>query len=1351
MRIQPSPHTLATVKRTPFVLHRFELAPDVREAVRRLTPRFGFDGFGEATYFRTYSRPMPDGGQEQWADTVLRVIDGVFSIRKDWYIRHGLAWDEGRWQDTAGGMALAMFEMNWLPPGRGLFAMGTDYVYERGSMALYNCAYAEVGVGSFPKDFGWIMDALMCVTAETWVLTSLGPRQVKDLIDRPFVAMVGGEPYFSKTGFFQTGEREVIEVEAQGYTLRATSNHPVMTERGWVEVGKLKEGDELHLGNLDGLKSWDGTGTEDEGFILGHLIGDGHVSVRGAAAFESYEPDEEAKVTRQLLAGAVLSLPGRADRAGWYWSAGKGCWRMADQQAGALAARYGIRRGHKTITPEMEKASSAFCIGLIRGCFDTDGCALATSHDRRVVLKWVDRSALKAVQRMLLRLGIKSTIKHDVEEADIEIQGNPCHRKDQYSLYLTGVDRARFAKLIGFSNTKKQARALDQIREPYNTKRTVKVTSITPCSGTAPVFDVKVEGAHAFDANGLMAHNCGVGVGFEAVQKPYDLAWPQGERALYVVPDTREGWVESVELLLKSYRDSSNPVDFDYSEIRGYGAPLKGLGGVSAGSEPLRRLHEHIRETCARYLHHDFGATRWVADVANGIGACVVMGNIRRSAQIAIGSINDQEFLDLKNYEKHPERAAWGWLSNNSVRLEQDADFEKMPEIASLIRKNGEPGFFNLQSTQKFARFGREVPDKARGLNPCQTAWAPLLTPNGIRQLGDLGIGDVVWSGSEWTKITNKVCTGKKEVFAYRTRAGTFFGTENHRVIQHGKRVEAGEAEAIDISWLNPEEVRRSEIQSADVIDGMLLGDGTVHKASNNLVALIIGEDDQDYFKDEGIKSHLVEHRPGIKEGYWTVSGHSITAAELPLTYNREVPERFHYGTSEKVCGFLRGLYTANGSVVGKPNVTRVTLKASSFTVVEAVQEMLSSIGIRSYYTVNKAHPVQFANGLYECKESYDVNITKDKGLFAELIGFVQGYKNARLAESLSVKIRDHPGKTTYEIVTKESLGVEEVFDITVAAEAHTYWTGGLLVSNCGEITLESGEVCNLSECFPTRCATDLQLTNAFKFATLYSSTVTLLPTHQPATNQVVARNRRIGVSVSGVAEWLDLIGAARMTKILRAGYKTVKLFNEELATEAGIPASIRVSTVKPSGSISLLAGVSPGLHFPTFKHAIRRMRVAKGSAIALALDRAGYPNEPDKAEVHNTLVFEFPIDQGHARKATDVPVWEQAAHLATMQREWSDNAVSVTLYFDPATEGDQLEQLLAQIAPTVKSVSALPHTPEGVYEQAPYSEITKEEYLRRKAAVKPIDWTKFRGDGQDEKYCSNDTCEVVRKPKVTS
>ena len=716
------------------VRERFVLNDNVTRQIMGLTPKFGYNGFGEAVFYRTYSRIKSDGGQETWNDVVIRVMNGVMSIRKDHYLRNGLSWDERFWQDYAGKMALSLFYMEWMPPGRGLWSMGTDFVYERGSMSLYNCAYTEIH-NDLADSCAWIMDCLM-----------------------------------------------------------------------------------------------NGVGV---GF-------------------------------------------------------------------------------------------------------------------------------------------------------------GPC-RDDSLKMY-TIKDR---------------------------------------------------------------------------------------ERILVMIPDSREGWVESVRDLITCFLDPKKayPV-FDYSLIRKKGLPIRGFGGLASGPEPLMHLHSQIVETCGKYLHGVIDSVRLKADIVNMIGCCVIAGNVRRSAELACGPITDKTFLDLKNYDKHPDRKAYGWMSNNSVLLERVDDFEHLGEIAQRVIKNGEPGYINSMNL----RFGR------------------------------------------------------------------------------------------------------------------------------------LGKDDK---------------------------------------------------------------------------------------------------------------------------------VREDRA-----VGF----------------------------------------------------------NPCGEIPLESRETCNLVETFPTMCGNIDEWYKACEYATVYASTVSLLPTNQPSTNKVIARNRRIGVSIVDITGWIHTHGLHKVIRWLRQGYQIVRAANSWVNGEAGVPEAIRVTTIKPGGTTPKLPGRTPGMSFPNFHHMIRTMRVQQDSPIYEIFHEAGYQHEPDVVSAF-TEVFEFPVLQGPARHAGQVSLWEQAMLLVMLQREWADNAVSNTLNFRPkwklideipegkvyedddcyivhtldgeqrtypltdaikfetkpaeygdpeklqifeydeSHEEDIIENVLSAIAPMTKSVSLLPHTTQGVYKQMPEQGITPDEYERRLSTVKAIDWTRFRNsDGVDEKFCDGDNCTLPNR-----
>lgn len=218
----------------------------------------------------------------------------------------------------------------------------------------------------------------------------------------------------------------------------------------------------------------------------------------------------------------------------------------------------------------------------------------------------------------------------------------------------------------------------------------------------------------------------------------------------------------------------------------------------------------------------------------------------------------------------------------------------------------------------------------------------------------------------------------------------------------------------------------------------------------------------------------------------------------------------------------------------------------------------------------------------------------------------------------------------------------------------------------CGEMPQEHRETCNVVETLPTMCESHEEWLQCCEYATVYASTVSLLPTHQSSTNKVVARNRRIGVSIIDFSGWKLKEGVHKITKYMREGYKRIRKTNKWVNEEAGIPISIRVTTIKPGGTGPKLPGKTPGVGNPTFSYTLRRIRVAKNSPIHGLLTEANIPYEQDFFDPY-TDVFEYPIHQGPAKPADEVTLWEQAVNLVLVQREWADNAVSNTLYFKPS------------------------------------------------------------------------------------
>ena len=516
----------------------------------------------------------------------------------------------------------------------------------------------------------------------------------------------------------------------------------------------------------------------------------------------------------------------------------------------------------------------------------------------------------------------------------------------------------------------------------------------------------------------MEASMLGVGVGFDdkGADKEFKIYAPQ-KGDTYVIPDTREGWVESTSALINSYLkpDTKSPI-FDYSLIRPAGEPIKIFGGTAAGPDPLIKLHDYVTSMFTG-RGGELLTRRDIADIGNLIGVCVVSGNVRRSAELLMGRLDDQGFLDLKNYEKNPDRMAYGWMSNNSVEVSVG---QNLDPIIEGISRNGEPGVIWMDLSRQYGRL-------------------------------------------------------------------------------------------------------------ADPI--------------NN--------------KD------------------WRIAG-----------YNP-----------------------------------------------------------------------------------------------------------------------------------------------------------------CAEQSLESYECCTLVETYLNR-HTDLEdFKRTLKFAYLYAKTVTLLPTHWEETNAIMQRNRRIGTSVSGVANFADTKGLPVLRQWMDSGYEVIKSYDKSYSEWLGIRESIKMTTVKPSGTVSILAGESPGVHWTVggafFNRAIR---FANADPMLPLFKMANYRVEPANESPDTTSVVFFPVKSKARRSEKDVSIYEKMALAATAQRYWSDNSVSVTVSFDPETEASSIGTALHMYDGQLKTVSFLPMMSD-VYPQMPYTQITEEEYEQARMTLMPIDFSGvyagMASDAIGEAYCTTDACEV--------
>ncbi|GLQ92570.1 LAGLIDADG family homing endonuclease [Dyella acidisoli] len=376
-----------------------------------------------------------------------------------------------------------------------------------------------------------------CVTADTWVQTAEGPRQVSDLLGRRFMARVDGKDHATSIeGFFRTATKPVLALHTEeGYRLRLTADHRVRrvshltrwnVQTEWCEAGQLRAGDRVLLNDHRDNASWAGALTEEQGYLLGLLVGDGTLK-QEAAVLSVWTQAAAVNATGSSGAQALMSealrcaqtLPHRADFNGWFEVQGRGEWRIKSAALRDLAFELGMSIGDKAITPALEKASSDAYRGFLRGFFDADGSVQGSqTKGVSVRLAQSDIARLEAVQRMLLRLGIPSRVYRDRRVAGSSMlpDGNGGIRayatQAQHELVIAGESLARFNELIGFADSDKAARLkslLAGYRRTLNRERFVAAVIALEADGVEDVYDVQVPGINTFDGNGLHAHNCG--------------------------------------------------------------------------------------------------------------------------------------------------------------------------------------------------------------------------------------------------------------------------------------------------------------------------------------------------------------------------------------------------------------------------------------------------------------------------------------------------------------------------------------------------------------------------------------------------------------------------------------------------------------------------------------------------------------------------------------------------------------------------------------------------------------------------------------------------------------------------
>ena len=271
----------------------------------------------------------------------------------------------------------------------------------------------------------------------------------------------------------------------------------------------------------------------------------------------------------------------------------------------------------------------------------------------------------------------------------------------------------------------------------------------------------------------------------------------------------------------------------------------------------------------------------------------------------------------------------------------------------------------------------------------------------------------------------------------------------------------------------------------------------------------------------------------------------------------------------------------------------------------------------------------------------------------------------------------------------------------------------------CAEQSLANFETCCLAEIYLPNIESKEELFKVAKYLYRINKHSLAIKCAIKETEDIVHENMRMGIGVTGYLQATE-----EQRQWLGEVYPKIRELDVEYSRTKGFPESIKLTTVKPSGTLSLLAGVTPGAHPGYSEYFIRRIRMASSSDLVQACRERGYGIEYvknfDGTEDHSTVVVEFPCKFPKGTMfANDMTAIDQLKVIKRLQQEWSDNSVSVTIYYRKE-ELDEIKLWLSLEYDNVKSVSFLLHNDHG-FAQAPFEEITKEKYEEMKSKVQPI------------------------------
>ena len=295
----------------------------------------------------------------------------------------------------------------------------------------------------------------------------------------------------------------------------------------------------------------------------------------------------------------------------------------------------------------------------------------------------------------------------------------------------------------------------------------------------------------------------------------------------------------------------------------------------------------------------------------------------------------------------------------------------------------------------------------------------------------------------------------------------------------------------------------------------------------------------------------------------------------------------------------------------------------------------------------------------------------------------------------------------------------------------------------CAEQGLEDFETCCLAEIFLPNISSAEELADVAQLLYRINKHSLALPCHHPETQAIVHRNMRMGIGITGYLQ-----ASEDQRGWLASCYERLRAFDVEYSKAHGWPPSIKLTTTKPSGTLSLLPGVTPGVHPGYATYMIRRIRMQADSPLVNVCRESGYPVEFqrsfDGTDQHDTVVVSFPFSYPKGTPvASEFTAIDQLEWVKRMQTEWSDNAVSCTVYYKMEELPGIREYLTKNYNKNFKSLSFLLHSDHG-FLQPPLEAITEEEYNSLVSSTTLITSISSTGTAIDDSMeCAGGVCPV--------